>query len=62
MVADVTKSIMTQVTLLLEKKLKIAEDRLMESILLLSNRTAALETKMNHADDDSISDMEGDSS
>eukprot|EP00972_Heterocapsa_arctica_P033518 4934098-Heterocapsa_arctica.AAC.1 len=60
-VADVTSSIMSQVTLLLETKLKLAEDRLMESIRLLTTRTALLETRMNSADDDEISDMGGDS-
>eukprot|EP00972_Heterocapsa_arctica_P053919 7942260-Heterocapsa_arctica.AAC.1 len=36
-VADVTSSIKSQVTLLLETKLKLAEDRLMESIRLLTH-------------------------
>eukprot|EP00972_Heterocapsa_arctica_P084207 12405641-Heterocapsa_arctica.AAC.1 len=44
-VADVTTSIMSQVTLLLETQLEITEDRLMESILLLTTRTALLETR-----------------
>eukprot|EP00972_Heterocapsa_arctica_P016149 2380653-Heterocapsa_arctica.AAC.1 len=38
-VADVTTSIMSQVSLLLETKLKLAEDRLMESIRILTTRT-----------------------
>eukprot|EP00972_Heterocapsa_arctica_P035651 5246535-Heterocapsa_arctica.AAC.1 len=48
---------MTQVTLLLETKLKLAEDSLMEKILILTARTSLLETKMLIIDKDEIVHM-----
>eukprot|EP00972_Heterocapsa_arctica_P005448 804076-Heterocapsa_arctica.AAC.1 len=53
---------MTQVTFLLETKLKLAEDRLMENIQLLTARTALLETSLNSVDEGEISDIGGDPS